>query len=1280
MNSHTSQPYATDVRTPATPDFHSPVEYAPVDQDTIAGTIPDSTATLTIAQKRQNSMSAYPNNPASKRTPNQTPQTLVQSNSINYTGGNGGNASSANSATAGQFSPYRMPAPAVRRKTRKGPNSSALAANLAKTPTSSSYEVPLSPNATQASMNNDSNSLESSPNTDQLGPAQNNNDVGMTPEEATATGSAMKSASSNHNVALGQPQQHLQQQQQPRVMSDEEQQLATKLKETYKNIVNFEELVQKSCIDLTIKLNQSNYHAHNSASFQPAIYTQPQLGGLPGLPTNLPVNLTELSNNLWTIYHHNVTLLNNYYDFLITALKHTANTTQFKTGKNIVDLYKIPRRMWVYGIVGFLEVLKNIITVFQDHEVFLCFIAYCFSIVSNLTDPALEMEGWWCEKLGDLLRMAIALYSSRFIDWKISAEYWYAVSMKTMYGHGKIYYHMCTVQQDNLDALVNIGKSVVCRDPFVPTQQYLRLVVENICTQRNILSLLELPIIDFIKIHKVLLSIHTSANNNNVSANNNGLSYDAGHEPQQEPIHDTQLQYGINLVTRYGLTFGCDSHGYNFFTRTFCIPGTHNKYVPDPFNSPFKQADAEPQPNTLDTAEKTSFWFNKGSSFAIANVNHLIGFGDSRNPFAKLFHLPEALKERKDKKEKKRKTKSLEGGDESIGEGASLLNIGGFESPFLLASELSAVDWFYCLTYVNKSVLELSFRILNHYLVGPKQASTCHVIVWLYFLWAVSEATQKYPNSKNMFQWLFRKFFPWELLVNYLNLLLSVVANSPALNSRLCLYLQKEQQQYGNILEHFNQQESLPEVWKCWGNLWFDVICAKSDYRDMEAAGVFSHNLFDMPICGTSPAISGVAQNSVGQTPPNKFRDGHEHDNDERIVRIILLARHLADSHEYGLVRTAEGFRYSEQVYRETESDLLISLTAPSMTTELFTFVREVMFSDGRLVQNNFVSNIFPDNLVSMDSYTKLTPEAKDELWFKVSNAAERTLESEGASGESAMRQGISGTDEQFMDLDFDREYLDYQHHARTLHEHEMFHQQQHQQALALQNTGGLQNNMSDLYPNNYTVNPDFLPALENNDVQVEGDLGDRMDTALTYVTLDTNIWLKHCGRIFKCVRNKAFKPLIPLIVFQELRLLRKSAEATISDAATRSVIIIRELYLTREILPLRFDGTVASDINETAEFENNSSWMSNVDLTMLNVVIEHDEVSKRLFKGLNTSLNGRTPTVLNKKAAKAFRYCILITDDRNMRLRAKTSGLTSFQSKWLFSQLESIYGSKCID
>lgn len=198
-----------------------------------------------------------------------------------------------------------------------------------------------------------------------------------------------------------------------------------------------------------------------------------------------------------------------------------------------------------------------------------------------------------------------------------------------------------------------------------------------------------------------------------------------------------------------------------------------------------------------------------------------------------------------------------------------------------------------------------------------------------------------------------------------------------------------------------------------------------------------------------------------------------------------------------------------------------------------------------------------------------------------------------------------------------------------------------------------------------------------------EGDLGDRMDSHLTYITLDANLWLKHCGRIFKCVRNGVIKVLIPLIVFQELRTLRKSTEATIADAATRSVIIIRELFLSNEIVPLRFDGTVAMDINETTELENNSNWRSNIDETILNAVSEHDEIGKKLLKGWNVKIlnsNGTKSMTLNAQNAKALRYCILVTDDRNMRLRAKTVGLTSFQSKWLFTQLETAFPYSCID
>lgn len=1036
-----------------------------------------------------------------------------------------------------------------------------------KTPTPLNYDIPLLPTA------HSNNSQELTPN----------HDDHATPDTAVP------------QTQIPQP---------PRAMSDEEQQLATKLKETYKNIVNHEEIVQKHCIEITIKIN----HLNHADAAQPPLLTR----------------TLELLNDLWTIYHHNITLLVNYHDFLVTALKPLVNLNQFRTGKNIVELYKIPRRMWVYGVVGFLEVLKNIMAIFSDHEICLCFIAYCFLIILNLTDPALEMEGWWLEKLGDLSRMAIALYASKFIDWKISAEYWYSVSMKTLYGHGKIYYHMCTVQQDNLDALVNIGKLVICRDPFVPTTHYLRLVVENICTQRNILSLLELPIIDFIKIHKVLLQIH------------------GNRDPQLAQlgdIHDSQIQYGIDLVTRYGLTFGSDTNGYNFFTRELFLAanqapqGQHDMaYQPVSFgNSGYSsgygmlQAGGISQQQPLGSIERMSFWANKGPLFAIANINHLVGFGDAKNPFAKIFLLPEALKERRDKKDRKRKLRlgSLNplSGNGILGADATI------DGQLVCASELSPLDWFCCLQFINRSVLELLIRILNHYLVGPKQALNGHVIVWLYFLIGVGNAVKQYPLARTMFGWLFNKLFPWELLITYLNLLLGYVKSKPQLLAKVARALARD-----DVLGYYNSHEFLPEVWKCWGTLWFDQVQGeKGDYCDLEEAGVVKPTMFDVP-------VSGSFGGDLGSDP--RKRQAMEEEADVRIVRVLVLARAIADDFPlYGLVRTTTHFAYDLAVYNTTDS-VLVQLLSQG---DPMAYMEEFLLGDGRFVQNNLIHAILAHNLVQAP--TELV-EAKDRAWFGTPTPlhdGEEIVEVDELDG--------------FGDLEFDDDTNDV--------------------------------DLEQGYRFSYRVGEGIAPppmggaaAYELFD-NIEGNLGDRMDLAITYITLDTNIWLKHCGRIFKCVRNGVIKVLIPLIVFQELRALRKLAEATIADAATRLVIIIRELYLTREILPLRFDGTVALDINETTEFENNLNWRSLVDETILNSVNEHDEIGKKLMKGHNMALvarDGQPQVVLTAKTAKVFRYCILITDDRNMRLRAKTIGLTSFQLKWLFTQLETVFPNKCID
>lgn len=117
----------------------------------------------------------------------------------------------------------------------------------------------------------------------------------------------------------------------------------------------------------------------------------------------------------------------------------------------------------------------------MDPEVCCQFITHVFISISNmLGDMPQKFATPWLERLGDLSRMAIALYPSGFIDWKLSAEHWYTQALSHIFGHGKLYYHMSTVQQNTLEAFVNLGKSVFCRDTFIPSQQYMQLVIDNI--------------------------------------------------------------------------------------------------------------------------------------------------------------------------------------------------------------------------------------------------------------------------------------------------------------------------------------------------------------------------------------------------------------------------------------------------------------------------------------------------------------------------------------------------------------------------------------------------------------------------------------------------------------------------------------------------------------------------------------------------------------------------------------------------------------------------------
>lgn len=872
-------------------------------------------------------------------------------------------------------------------------------------------------------------------------------------------------------------------------LSEEEQALISKLQETYKNIIRLESDLQRKCQSLNI-------------------------------PQRL--DMTEL----WDIYNTNITLLNAYYDFLLFSL------SSGKSGKQIVSVYRIPRRLWVYGIVTFLDVLKNVVSIFIEHDICSSFIGYSFNILSGLTD--LEMEGWVSEKLGDLSRMAIALYPSRYIDWKISSEYWYTTAMKTQYGIGKIYYHIATVQQDNLDALVNIGKSVFCRDTFVPTPQYMRMVIDNI-NQRNFV---DLPVVDFIKVHKILLS--------------------------SEFNRDLEL---IKLVSYYSQNIGIDNNKVDFFVRNN-TGGINEQLESSGYNL------------DNDYENKLNFWFQRASSFALANICQIVGFGNSANPFSRLFGLLEALRERKDRKDKKDKRKKTSGNDPTSAD---------IETDDLMADrEFTSEEWFQSSDHINKNALELAMRMFANYLNGPIIASTPHVVTYLYFIVAIGEASKKKPNAKPFFEFLLNAILPKKSLVNYLNELLTHIREKKLEILDKLEELRPAILSEGNFINYFNKNEDLTEVWKCWGTLWFDSIEVKEDYANFREAGITRDDFLDIPLGGARY---------------NKDL------NNSRFTRILLLASHISDEYDFGLKRGVEKFQCAEYSFDNTilhsnvMRDAIHNFLRDARIQGLSTSIPEAMVYDGQPCNQDIISWL---------------------RYHSKSNSNSNSLSNARSSDESD-RTGVYVADAD-NEADYDDEEEDRE---------------------------------------------DLMNSHLGNSHRITGNIGPGMDSSLTFFVLDTNMWLKHCGKIFKSVKSHIFRLAVPLVVFQELRSLRRSADANVSDAAVRAVITVRQLASEGCVLALKLNGTEATSLNDVQDFENNPTWLNDID----NTIIDASRLLDINANNLNAAKNAESG-----EPSTSITFSVLVTDDRNMRLKARTKMVPAYQGKWFFQILDKISSGRCND
>ncbi|KAI0464149.1 hypothetical protein LJB42_001752 [Komagataella kurtzmanii] len=981
--------------------------------------------------------------------------------------------------------------------------------------------------------------------------------------------------------------------------SEEDQVLASKLQDTYKNIIKLENTCQSKFVLLKSKMEQQK-------NMSP-----------------------EINDEAWHLYEQVIKLLDMYYDFLFYALSPSQladdgsienKSPEYinrstKTGEQIVLIYKIPRRMWVYGIVNFLEILKTAyINSLVDYEISGCFTSYCFNILACLTELSSDMTAWWIEKLADLSRMAIALYPSRFIDWKLASEYWYVRAIKLQYGHGKVYYHMCTVQEDSLDALINIGKALLCRDTFQPSLYYLSMILENIRKKRDVslsTTLEDLTISDFVKIHKFFLE-----------------SIDASIE-----------MYVSHFAQTYAIS---KPDGYDFFKDT-------------PVFAPYAE--------DLLVNEHIIFWFQKSGGMAICNINQLIGFGNPRNPFAKLFGLPEAFISKREKKDKRKRSKST-----TMDEDNSSINS---ESDAVITSrEITDTDnWLnYFDKYLMSGSIELSNTIIKDFTTGPFACGQPHVIVWLYFLISVNKALQDFENSylngtvssdgismddedddanfdsveeelrgadqipysnsrykeevnrtKTLFEYFIFKIIPWDELVRYLNTSLDIARQTMELPQLFSTSIDE----YGPMFSSFSDLqenlnavsqglETLPEAWKLWGLIWYDFLDVKTTYTPLSPAPV-SEKVFDHPVNG--PIFS------------------HE-DERIRLLRIVALATYLSDLPGSGLIREGGSF------YTAPPSTYWTNYEQEMREKGYFKSFFNESTQEFCNIAATSLETIRPEKLQGSDNNKWWLPvrtekiisayeDARDEgrLWnmrFKVWKDKRKII--------SRIELSTAGED---ADIEL---------------------------------TSGEINDYDDL------MNTMQVPAQVS---ALQGDLGECMDSAVTMITLDTNMWLKHCGMIYKSVESRVINVSIPLTVFQELRSLRASRELAISDSAIRAVITIRQLFAENLIVPLKFDGSPA-DLNDISDFQKLETWRENADELIIGSVKLNDELRRNIIYTSRPTLNGINGT-LSEAEYYQYRYNTLITDDRNMRLRGRANGIMAFQSLWLTFHLKRIADGRCI-
>ena len=214
-------------------------------------------------------------------------------------------------------------------------------------------------------------------------------------------------------------------------------QLATEVKSIYKSLI----MVENKCIHV----DRTQAAAIRKAQAE-----------------NHPIYLFNEQWQALTALHR--TLLHEHHDLLL-ALHHPCASKELR---QLAVVYKVPARMWHYGIYSYLELLRHQLPESLEHM--LHFVYLAFQLIARLFEAAPSLEDTWAVHLGHLGRYRMAIEDENPRDretWAGVARFWYRKPTIKFPTAGGLYHHLAIISRPNtLQQMYLYSRSLNSVEPF----------------------------------------------------------------------------------------------------------------------------------------------------------------------------------------------------------------------------------------------------------------------------------------------------------------------------------------------------------------------------------------------------------------------------------------------------------------------------------------------------------------------------------------------------------------------------------------------------------------------------------------------------------------------------------------------------------------------------------------------------------------------------------------------------------------------------------------------